>query len=108
MKSKISISVDEETLEKIDESISKKKFRNRSHAFEFALNEILIEVEDAAIKSRYFPWLIGPIYHKIMYTTSKSFLPPLKMPKDNANEGIKTSSPEVIIVVLTLRMEASH
>lgn len=40
-KSKISISVDEETLAKIDERIIKRQFRNRSHAFEFALNEIL-------------------------------------------------------------------
>lgn len=40
-KSKISVSVDEETLAKVDESILKRKFRNRSHAFEFALNEIL-------------------------------------------------------------------
>lgn len=46
MKSKISISVDEETLEKIDESIFKRKFRNRSHAFEYALNEILKEAEE--------------------------------------------------------------
>lgn len=46
MKSKISISVDEETLMKIDESINKKKFRNRSHAFEYALNEILEGVEE--------------------------------------------------------------
>ena len=46
MKSKISISVDEETLAKIDESIVRRKFRNRSHAFEFALNEILEEVEE--------------------------------------------------------------
>lgn len=45
MKTKISISVDEETLAKIDESILKRKFRNRSHAFEFALNEILKEEE---------------------------------------------------------------
>lgn len=41
MKSKICISVDEETLNKIDESILKRRFRNRSHAFEYALHTIL-------------------------------------------------------------------
>lgn len=41
MKNKISISVDEETLNKIDETIMKKKFRNRSHAFEYALTKVL-------------------------------------------------------------------
>jgi len=40
-KSKISVSVDEETLAKIDENIFKRKFRNRSHAFEFCINEVL-------------------------------------------------------------------
>ncbi|VVB79299.1 Putative nickel-responsive regulator [uncultured archaeon] len=41
MKNKISISVDEETLDKIDETILKKRFRNRSHAFEYALTKVL-------------------------------------------------------------------
>lgn len=41
MKNKISISIDDETLEKIDRSILKRKFRNRSHAFEYALNKLL-------------------------------------------------------------------
>ncbi len=40
-KAKISVSVDEETLTKIDEKIIKRKFRNRSHAFEFCINEVL-------------------------------------------------------------------
>ena len=40
-KAKISVSVDEETLAKIDEKIIRRKFRNRSHAFEFCINEIL-------------------------------------------------------------------
>jgi metal-responsive CopG/Arc/MetJ family transcriptional regulator len=40
MKNKISISVDEETLQKIDANITKRKFRNRSHAFEYALNKL--------------------------------------------------------------------
>jgi len=46
MKSKICISVDEETLNKIDSSIQDRRFRNRSHAFEYALNKILEEKPD--------------------------------------------------------------
>jgi metal-responsive CopG/Arc/MetJ family transcriptional regulator len=45
MKNKISISVDCETLERIDESIFKRKFRNRSHAFEYALNKLFEDKE---------------------------------------------------------------
>ncbi|MDD5193230.1 MAG: ribbon-helix-helix domain-containing protein [Candidatus Nanoarchaeia archaeon] len=45
MKNKICISVDEETLAKIDENILNQKFRNRSHAFEYALTK-LFEEED--------------------------------------------------------------
>ena len=41
MKKKISISIDEETLLKILESIDKGKFRNKSHAIEFAVNSLL-------------------------------------------------------------------
>lgn len=41
MKQKISISVDENTLRKIDETIEGGRFRNRSHAFEFSLQKIL-------------------------------------------------------------------
>ena len=44
-KQKISISVDETTLEKIDETIEKGIFRNRSHAFEYALNKLIEEGE---------------------------------------------------------------
>ncbi|HLC54116.1 MAG TPA: ribbon-helix-helix domain-containing protein [Candidatus Nanoarchaeia archaeon] len=40
MKSKISISVDEETLDLIDESVKNGSFRNRSHAFEYSLKKI--------------------------------------------------------------------
>ena len=46
MKEKISISVDEETLDIVDKSVLKRKFRNRSHAFEYALIKILEEIED--------------------------------------------------------------
>ena len=41
MKHKISISVDEDTILKIREGIRKGLFRNKSHAFEFAINEVL-------------------------------------------------------------------
>ena len=45
MKYKISISVDERTIVKIREGIRKGKFRNRSHAFEYALQMITGEIE---------------------------------------------------------------
>jgi Arc/MetJ-type ribon-helix-helix transcriptional regulator len=41
MKYKVSICVDEETLLKVRDGIRKGRFRNRSHAFEFSLNEIM-------------------------------------------------------------------
>lgn len=41
MKDKISISVDSETLEKIDESVKNKRFRNRSHAFEYSIERLM-------------------------------------------------------------------
>lgn len=44
MKYKICISVDEETLLKIRESVRKRVFRNRSHAFEASVNKVLEEV----------------------------------------------------------------
>ena len=40
-KQKISISVDEETLVKIVEGIRKGVFRNRSHAFEYSIKEVI-------------------------------------------------------------------
>lgn len=40
MKHKISISVDEETILKVRESIRKGIYRNKSHAFEAAFNEV--------------------------------------------------------------------
>jgi len=45
MKFKISISVDEDTLNKADVSVLRRRFRNRSHAFEHALNKFM-EAED--------------------------------------------------------------
>ena len=47
MKQKISITLDEETLDLIEESLSKQGnvFRNRSHVIEFSVNKALKEVE---------------------------------------------------------------
>ena len=39
MKRKISICIEEETLRKIEEELSKNIFRSRSHVVEFAINE---------------------------------------------------------------------
>ena len=40
MKQKISISIDEDTLLKIKEGIQLGKFRNKSHAFEYAFKQL--------------------------------------------------------------------
>jgi Arc/MetJ-type ribon-helix-helix transcriptional regulator len=40
-KYKVSVSVSEETLLKIREAVRNRKFRNRSHAFESAINSVL-------------------------------------------------------------------
>jgi len=42
-KYKICVSVSEQTLAKVREAVRKGIFRNRSHAFEQALNEVLNE-----------------------------------------------------------------
>ena len=39
-KIKLSISIDENTLERVREGIRLGKFRNKSHAFEYAINAI--------------------------------------------------------------------
>ena len=44
MKHKISVSVDEDTLLAIRELVRSRRFRNRSHAFEYAV-KLLSEVE---------------------------------------------------------------
>jgi len=41
MKKKISISIDSDTHSRVIQAISKGKFRNTSHAFEFAVKEVL-------------------------------------------------------------------
>jgi len=41
MKVKLSISIDEETVLKIDEKLEQKLFRNKSHLIEYAVNKFL-------------------------------------------------------------------
>jgi len=42
-KCKVSVSVSEDTIVKIREAVRNKKFRNRSHAFEYAVDKLLGE-----------------------------------------------------------------
>ncbi|MBI2573760.1 hypothetical protein HYV86_07885 [Candidatus Woesearchaeota archaeon] len=46
MKAKISITVDEATLRKVDEGILTGRFRSTSHALEYALRKMLEEEGD--------------------------------------------------------------
>ena len=46
MKQKLSITIDEEKVEKIDEILKKGLFRNKSHILEFALTKFLEEKND--------------------------------------------------------------
>jgi metal-responsive CopG/Arc/MetJ family transcriptional regulator len=46
MKEKIAITIDEETLEKINEALKSKVFRNRSHFFEVAAFEMMKKQEE--------------------------------------------------------------
>ena len=46
MKHKLSISIDKETLEEINEVLLSGKFRNKSHLVEYAVNRLLKEDED--------------------------------------------------------------
>ncbi len=43
MKTKLSISLEQETVQKIEEHIKRGTFRNKSHAVEFALNKLVRE-----------------------------------------------------------------
>jgi len=43
MKHKISISIDEETMFKVFEVLRSRKFRNKSHVFEYAVNKVIGE-----------------------------------------------------------------
>ena len=46
MKQKISITIDEETVLKIQERVATGVFRNKSHAIEYAVQQLLREAED--------------------------------------------------------------
>lgn len=46
MKQKLSISIDEEKIIKIEELINGCKFRNKSHVIEYSLNKFLQEIEN--------------------------------------------------------------
>jgi len=43
MKKKISISIDEEAVSRLDEYVENGQFRNKSHVIEFALNKFMNE-----------------------------------------------------------------
>ena len=47
MKQKISISIDENKIKKIEELLKNGKFRNKSHVVEFSVNKILKEDKNA-------------------------------------------------------------
>ena len=47
MKTKISLSIDEETLKKIDEMLKNTMFRNKSHVVEYCVTKMLKEIENA-------------------------------------------------------------
>ena len=46
MKHKLSVTVDEETIVKIQDSLRSKAFRNKSHIVEFALTKLFKEVNN--------------------------------------------------------------
>ena len=46
MKIKLCISVDEKTLDVIQEKIRSGKFRNRSHAFEYSVLKYILDEDD--------------------------------------------------------------
>jgi len=45
-KHKISISIGAETLQKVQDGVGQGRFRNASHAFEYAINQLDLEGED--------------------------------------------------------------
>lgn len=46
MKQKISVTIEKETIEKLDHYVSEGSFRNKSHVVEFALNKLMKEKEN--------------------------------------------------------------
>ena len=49
MKQKLSISIDEDKVKRIEKYIAEGRFRNKSHALEYALNVFLKEVDGDVI-----------------------------------------------------------
>jgi Arc/MetJ-type ribon-helix-helix transcriptional regulator len=45
MKTKISISIEENSIEKLEEYVKEGQFRNKSHIIEYALNKFLKEIK---------------------------------------------------------------
>lgn len=45
MKQKLSVTIDEEKVKKIERIIEEGKFRNKSHILEYSLNKFLKEIE---------------------------------------------------------------
>ncbi len=45
MKKKISISIEEDSIEKLDKLVETGRFRNKSHVFEFALKQVMEDEE---------------------------------------------------------------
>ena len=50
MKKKLSISIEEETIQDLEERVSTGLFRNKSHIIEFAVSKLLKEEKDGNIK----------------------------------------------------------
>jgi Arc/MetJ-type ribon-helix-helix transcriptional regulator len=46
MKKKLSISIEEETIDKLDDYLNEGTFRNKSHVIEFALNKFMKDGEN--------------------------------------------------------------
>ena len=45
MKAKISVSIEENSIEKLEEYVKEGQFRNKSHVIEYALNKFMKEQE---------------------------------------------------------------
>jgi Arc/MetJ-type ribon-helix-helix transcriptional regulator len=46
MKKKVSVSIEEKTIDKLDDYVKEGQFRNKSHVIEFALNKYMRENEN--------------------------------------------------------------
>lgn len=52
MKERISITIDEDTIRKLNFLIKSKKYRNRSHAVEIAIEKLVKEEQDEKYKKK--------------------------------------------------------